>query len=65
MCIRDSFIPAPPTDSTCGCNDCRYMKMVTLANIAECLEKMAPEVVIDEPTRRLAERSILNMIRIK
>ena len=41
------------------------MKMVTLANIAECLEKMAPEVVIDEPTRRLAERSILNMIRIK
>ena len=62
---RKRFIPAPPTDSTCGCNDCRYMKMVPLANIAECLEKMAPEVVIDEPTRRLAERSILNMIRIK
>ncbi len=60
-----TFIPAPPIDSTCGCNDCRYMKMVTLENIAECLEKMAPEVVIDEQTRRRAERSIVNMIRIK
>lgn len=59
------FIPAPPIDSTCGCNDCRYMKMVTLENIAECLEKMAPEVVIDEEIRRRAERSIVHMIRIK
>lgn len=59
------FIPAPPIDSTCGCNDCRYMKMVTLENIAQCLEKMAPEVVIDEETRLRAERSIVNMIRIK
>lgn len=60
-----TFIPAPPIDSTCGCNDCKYMKMVTLENIAECLEKMAPEVVIDEQTRLRAERSIVNMIRIK
>lgn len=60
-----TFIPAPPIDSTCGCNDCKYMKMVTLENIAECLEKMAPEVVIDEETRLRAERSIVNMIRIK
>ena len=57
-----SFIPAPPIDSTCGCNDCRYMKMVTLENIARCLERLEPEVVIDEETRRRAERSIRNMI---
>lgn len=60
-----TFVPAPPIDSTCGCNDCRYMKMVTLENIAECLDKLSPEVKIDEETRRLAERSIRNMIRIK
>lgn len=60
-----TFIPAPPIDSTCGCNDCRYMKMVTLENIAACLENMAPEIVLDEEVRRRAERSILNMIRIK
>lgn len=58
-----NFIPAPPIDSTCGCNDCRYMKMVTLENIARCLERLEPEVVIDEEIRRRAERSIRNMIR--
>lgn len=60
-----TFIPAPPIDSTCGCNDCRYMKMVTLENIAACLENMAPEIVLDEEVRQRAERSIHNMIRIK
>ena len=60
-----SFIPAPPLDSTCGCNDCRYMKMVTLENIAAALENMSPEIEIDEPVRKAAERSILNMINIR
>lgn len=60
-----SFIPAPPIDSTCGCNDCRFMKMVTLENIAAALENMAPEIELDEQVRKAAERSILNMIEIK
>lgn len=58
------FIPAPPDDESCGCNNCRYMKMVTLENICECLENEAPEIVIDEQIRRRAERSILNMIEL-
>lgn len=62
---RKSFIPAPPIDSTCGCNNCQYMKMVTLENIIAALENLAPEIEIDETTRRAAERSILNMISIK
>lgn len=60
-----NFIPAPPDDETCGCNNCRYMKMVTLENIAECLEKESPEIVLDEEIRRAAERSIRNMIAIR
>ena len=60
-----TFIPAPPDDETCGCNNCKYMKMVTLENICECLEREAPEIVLDEEVRRKAERSILNMINIK
>ncbi|MGQ1783978.1 MULTISPECIES: quinolinate synthase NadA [unclassified Saccharicrinis] len=31
------FIPAPPIDSTCGCNDCRYMKLHTLEKICDSL----------------------------
>ncbi|MDE6711510.1 MAG: quinolinate synthase NadA [Alistipes sp.] len=62
---QKAFIPAPPDDESCGCNNCRYMKMVTLENIVACLENEAPEIVIDEEIRKRAERSILNMIHIK
>lgn len=59
------FIPAPPDDETCGCNNCKYMKMVTLENIISCLESESPEIVLDEEIRRAAERSIRNMIAVK
>ena len=59
------FIPAPPEDSTCACNECHYMKMVTLENILACLENESPEVKLDEDVRRAAERSIQNMVAIK
>lgn len=59
------FIPAPPDDESCGCNDCRYMKMVTLENIAACLERESPEILLDEEVRRAAERSIRNMIAVR
>lgn len=59
-----SFIPAPPDDETCSCNNCKYMKMVTLENICACLENESPEIVLDPETRKKAERSILNMIAV-
>ena len=59
------FIPAPTVDTTVKCNECRYMKMITLENILSCLEQEAPEVFIDESTRTAAEQSILNMVAIK
>lgn len=59
------FIPAPTIGSEGGCNECHYMKMVTLENILSTLENKSPEVTIDEPTRKAAEQSILNMVSIK
>ena len=59
------FIAAPTADASCSCNECKYMKMVTLESIIACLENDSPEIVMDEETRRSAERSILNMISIK
>jgi quinolinate synthase len=41
------------------------MKMVTLENIVSCLEAESPEVILDEQTRKAAERSIINMVNIK
>ena len=60
-----SFIPAPPIGSACGCNECKYMKMLTLESSVACLESESPEIVMDEKTRKSAERSILNMIAVK
>ena len=60
-----TFIPAPPVDSTYACNECHYMKMVSLENILSCLENESPEVVLDEDVRCAAERSIQNMVAIK
>ncbi|MBR5300924.1 MAG: quinolinate synthase NadA [Bacteroidales bacterium] len=60
-----SFIPAPAEGSHGACNQCSYMKMITLENILLCLEDESPEVHIDEDTRKAAEQSILNMVAIK
>ena len=60
-----TFIPAPPESGECSCNECHYMKMVTLENILLCLEKESPEVLLDEEVRKAAERSIQNMVAIK
>src|SRR5210317_719674 len=38
------FIPAPPKDSTCACNDCKYMKLITLEKIYNSLKYELPEV---------------------
>lgn len=59
-----TFIPAPPMDSTCGCNDCNFMKLVTLKKIADALERMEPEIVIPEDIRVKAEGSIRRMLDI-
>ncbi len=58
------LIPAPPIDSTCGCNDCEYMKLVTLEKIYSALANETPEVTIDETIRSRAERSIRTMLEL-
>lgn len=59
------FIPAPPIDSTCGCNNCNFMKMITLDNIISTLENLSPQINIDEPTRLAAQKAILNMVKVR
>ena len=58
------FIPAPPNDSTCACNDCRYMKMVTLQKIYDCLANESNEVILNEELRVKAEKPIRRMLEI-
>jgi quinolinate synthase len=56
------FIPAPPNDSTCACNDCEFMKLNSLQKIYNTLHFEWPEVIIDEDIRIKALRPIQKML---
>lgn len=58
------FIPAPPEDSTCACNECFYMKMNTLEKLYLCLKNEKPEIVVDEEIRIKAVKPIERMLEI-
>ncbi len=58
------FIPAPPNDSTCACNDCEYMKLNSLEKIYNTLLYEWPEIEIDEDIRVKAVKPIERMLDI-
>ena len=58
------FIAAPPKDSTCACNDCKYMKLISIKKIYNTLKFEQPEVTLDEELRLKAEGSIRRMLEI-
>lgn len=59
-----NFIPVPPADSTCACNDCAYMKLNTLAKLRDCLRDGAPEVRVDPALAEKALRPINRMLEL-
>ena len=58
------FIPAPPKDSTCACNDCNFMKLNSMEKLYNCLKFELPEVTLDEDLRKKAEKPIWKMLEI-
>jgi len=63
-CPEKIFIPAPPKDSTCGCSECNFMKLITLEKIYNTLKYEQPEVIIDEKIMERAARPIKRMLEI-
>lgn len=63
-CPDKTFIPAPPDDASCGCNDCAYMKLNTLEKVYRCLRDEAPEVVVDPALAEAARRPIERMLSL-
>lgn len=64
-CPDKTFIPAPPDDSTtCGCNDCSFMKLNTLEKVYNCLLNEEPRVEVDDEIREAALRPIIKMLEI-
>lgn len=59
-----TFIPAPPNDSTCACNECEFMRLNTMEKLYACLRDESPEVRVEESLRKKAESSIIKMLDI-
>lgn len=63
-CPQKTFIPAPPNDSTCGCNECNFMRLNTLEKLYNCLKYEFPEVTADPEVAREAVKPIKRMLEI-
>ena len=59
-----TFIAAPPKDSTCGCNECSFMKLISLKKIFLSLKYESPEVILDEEIRIKAVKPLKRMLKI-
>jgi quinolinate synthase len=58
------FIPAPPNDSTCACNECSFMRLNTMEKLYKCLRDESPRIEVDEEIRRKAVRPIEKMLEL-
>ena len=64
QCPDKGFIPAPPEDSTCACNECNYMRLNTLEKLRNCLRDETPEITVDKTIAEKAIRPIQRMLDI-
>lgn len=58
------FIPAPPDDVDCACNECSFMKQNTLYNVLQSLRTLSPRVVVDKDIADKARIPIERMLEI-
>ncbi len=63
-CPEKTFIPAPPSDSTCACNECSYMKMITMQKLYDCLLNETPEIHVDPAVAEKAIKPINKMLEL-
>lgn len=63
-CPGKEFIPVPPEDSTCACNECNFMRLNTLEKLYNCLKNETPEIQVDESIREKAVKPILRMLEM-
>lgn len=67
MCKKNpdkEFIPAPPNDSTCACNECNFMRLNTMEKLYNCLKYEMPEIQVEEEVQKKAVLPIKRMLTI-
>lgn len=63
-CPHKVFIAAPPKDSTCGCSECNFMKLITLKKIYLTMLHELPEVNIEQSLIAKAVKPIELMLEM-
>ena len=63
-CPDKTFIPAPPDDGACACNECRDMKLITLEKVYNTLKYEWPEITVDAAVAEKAVKPIHRMLEI-
>lgn len=58
------FIPVPPDDSTCNCNECNFMRLITLQKVYNSLRYEWPTVHVSEDVAEAAIKPIQRMLDI-
>ena len=61
---QKTFIPAPPENDTCACNECPHMKKNTLEKLYLCLRDLRPEITMPEDLRLAALKPMLKMFEM-
>lgn len=64
QCPQKRFIPVPPEDSTCGCNECNFMRLCTLEKVYNALRYEWPTVEVTEEVAREAIKPIRRMLEL-
>lgn len=64
QCPDKTFIPAPPNDSTCACNECNFMRLNSLEKLYNCLKYEWPNIEVDEAIAKEAVKPIKKMLEI-
>ncbi len=59
-----TFIPAPPEDESCACNQCPHMRRNTLEKLYLSLRDLQPRLEMDEALRVAAKRPIDKMLEM-
>ena len=63
-CPDKIFLPAPSIDSTCGCNDCSFMKLNTLKKLYLALQYEQPELILSDDLIARAKKPIQRMLEL-
>ena len=61
---KKTFIPAPSNEEPRACNECNYMKLITMRKLYNCIKHEWPTIEVDPEIAEKAVRPINKMLEI-